>query len=105
MQEMWMALIFQTLTSLRLKEFLPKDAKILWSGNHLNVALPLWQGFTGNEEQIAAQDAYGGRVSSSNTSSQMIQPSVTGPKMQGIHSTIFGTPPTRFFGPIIKNFI
>ncbi|KAL2828565.1 hypothetical protein BJY01DRAFT_228375 [Aspergillus pseudoustus] len=63
LQEMWMSLVFQTLTSLRLDEYLPKSMPRLWSGNHLNVALPLWQGFTGKDEQAAMQDACGGRLS------------------------------------------
>ncbi|KAL4788001.1 hypothetical protein BJX76DRAFT_353554 [Aspergillus varians] len=63
MQEMWMSLIFQTLTSHRLDEYLPKSVKRLWSGKNLNVALPLWQGFTGNKEQRAMEDACGGRLS------------------------------------------
>lgn len=63
LQEMWMALVFQTLTSLSLDEFLPKYMNTFWSGNHLNVALPLWQGFTGNEAQDAMKDATGGRAS------------------------------------------
>lgn len=63
LQEMWMSLVFQTLTSLSLDEYLPKDVNTFWSGNHLNVALPLWQGFTGNETQDAMKDATGGRAS------------------------------------------
>ncbi|KAJ0420925.1 hypothetical protein BJY00DRAFT_118539 [Aspergillus carlsbadensis] len=62
LQEMWMSLIFQTLTSLRLDEYLLKSVARLWSGSHLNVALPLWQGFTGKEEQAAMEDACGGRL-------------------------------------------
>ncbi|KAL2865707.1 uncharacterized protein BJX67DRAFT_173130 [Aspergillus lucknowensis] len=63
MQEMWMSLIFQTLTPLQLDKFLPESVKRLWSGNNLNVALPLWQGFTGGEEQAVMEDACGGRLS------------------------------------------
>ncbi|KAJ5834165.1 hypothetical protein N7447_000191 [Penicillium robsamsonii] len=33
----------------------------VWSGNHLNVALPLWQGFTDTQENKAIADAIGGR--------------------------------------------
>ncbi|CAI7577147.1 unnamed protein product [Penicillium crustosum] len=40
--EMWMCLVFQTLTSLHLGSWLPKNTNAMWSGNHLNVALPLW---------------------------------------------------------------
>ncbi|KAF9883837.1 hypothetical protein FE257_002728 [Aspergillus nanangensis] len=60
MLEMWMCLVFQTLTPLHLYEYLPNHIGKLWSGNHLNVALPLWQGFTGNEK--AVKDAAGGRI-------------------------------------------
>ncbi|KAF7622865.1 hypothetical protein AFLA_010185 [Aspergillus flavus NRRL3357] len=35
--------------------------EILWSGHHLNVALPLWQGFT--DEDQAVNEAVGGRIS------------------------------------------
>ncbi|KAL2814663.1 hypothetical protein BJX63DRAFT_392151 [Aspergillus granulosus] len=63
MQEMWMSLIFQTLTSLRLDEYLPESVPRLWSGNNLNVALPLWQGFTEKEDQAAMNDGCGGRLS------------------------------------------
>ncbi|KAL3465757.1 hypothetical protein BJX64DRAFT_41944 [Aspergillus heterothallicus] len=63
LQEMWMSLIFQTLTSLRLNEYLPEGVPRLWSGNNLNVALPLWQGFSGDQDQNAMQDACGGRLS------------------------------------------
>ncbi|KAE8418752.1 hypothetical protein BDV36DRAFT_294798 [Aspergillus pseudocaelatus] len=59
--EMWMALVFQTLTSLHLNEYLPESVNRLWSGHHLNVALPLWQGFT--EEDQAVSEAVGGRIS------------------------------------------
>lgn len=59
--EMWMCLVFQTLTSLHLGSWLPKDTNAMWSGNHLNVALPLWQGFTDTQENKAITDAIGGR--------------------------------------------
>ncbi|KAE8313701.1 hypothetical protein BDV41DRAFT_564118 [Aspergillus transmontanensis] len=48
--EMWMALVFQTLTSLHLDEYLPDSVNRLWLGHHLNVALPLWQGFTDEDQ-------------------------------------------------------
>ncbi|CAI7632618.1 unnamed protein product [Penicillium bialowiezense] len=56
LQEMWMSLIFQTLRGVHLDEFLP-EGENLWSGSHLNVALPLWQGLT----TIPNIDAIGGR--------------------------------------------
>ncbi|KAL4887947.1 hypothetical protein BDV59DRAFT_196889 [Aspergillus ambiguus] len=59
-QEMWMCLLFQTLTPSHLDEFLPGYMDKLWSGNHLNVALPLWQGFTSNTDVV--RDAIGGRI-------------------------------------------
>lgn len=59
--EMWMCLVFQTLTSLHLGSWLPKNTNAMWSGNHLNVALPLWQGFTDTQENKAIADAIGGR--------------------------------------------
>jgi hypothetical protein len=40
-----------------LNEFLPDDVKSLWSGTHLNVALPLWQDF----KDHAVQEAIGDR--------------------------------------------
>jgi hypothetical protein len=58
LQEMWMSLIFQTLRGVHLEEFLPEGTEKLWAGSHLNVALPLWQGFTA----IPSRDAMGGRV-------------------------------------------
>jgi hypothetical protein len=58
MQEMWMSLIFQTLRGVHLDEFLPADITRIWAGNHLNVALPLWQGFTA----VPDEDAVGGRL-------------------------------------------
>lgn len=57
--EMWMCLIFQTLRPLHLEQFLPEDVQPLWSGNHLNVALPLWQGFTDKMKNL--QEAIGNR--------------------------------------------
>ncbi|KAJ5658378.1 uncharacterized protein N7484_002027 [Penicillium longicatenatum] len=59
---MWMCLVFQTLTSFHLDQFLPKDVKSLWAGHHLNVALPLWQGFTDTEGNKNIKEATGGRV-------------------------------------------
>lgn len=59
--EMWMCLVFQTLTSLHLGSWLSKNTNAMWSGNHLNVALPLWQGFTDTQENKAIADAIGGR--------------------------------------------
>ncbi|OQD66672.1 hypothetical protein PENPOL_c004G04918 [Penicillium polonicum] len=59
--EMWMCLVFQTLTPLHLGSWLPKNTNAMWSGNHLNVALPLWQGFTDTQENKAIADAIGGR--------------------------------------------
>lgn len=62
LQEMWMCLVFQTLTSRRLEEYLPEGSSPLWVGSHLNVALPLWQGFTGNSQvEEDMKDAIGGR--------------------------------------------
>lgn len=58
-QEMWMCLVFQTLTPVQLDDYLPEGVQKLWSGNHLNVALPLWQGFTGDKDSV--RDATGGR--------------------------------------------
>lgn len=60
--EMWMCLIFQTLTSLHLSHWLPGNASSMWSGNHLNVALPLWQGFTDTQGNQAIMEAIGGRL-------------------------------------------
>ncbi|OGM40135.1 hypothetical protein ABOM_011815 [Aspergillus bombycis] len=57
--ELGIALVFQTMSS-HLDEYLPKSVSRLWSGNHLNVALPLWQDFT---EDQAASEAVGGRIS------------------------------------------
>lgn len=59
--EMWMCLKFPTLTSLHLGSWLPKSTNAIWSGNHLNVALPLWQGFTDTQENKDITDAIGGR--------------------------------------------
>lgn len=58
LQEMWMSLIFQTLRGVQLDEFLPTEIEKLWAGNHLNVALPLWQNFTA----VPSADVMGGRV-------------------------------------------
>lgn len=41
--EMWMACIFQTLSTPYLEAYLPEGVAIPWGGYHLNVALPLWQ--------------------------------------------------------------
>ena len=58
LQEMWMSLIFQTLRGVHLEEFLPGDIENLWAGSLLNVALPLWQGFTA----VPNAEAMGGRL-------------------------------------------
>ncbi|KAE8322237.1 hypothetical protein BDV39DRAFT_218849 [Aspergillus sergii] len=47
LHKMWMALVFQTLTSLHLDEYLPDSVNRLWSGHHLNVALPLCEAVSG----------------------------------------------------------
>jgi hypothetical protein len=46
LQEMWMSCIFQTLRVIDLDKFMPEKARRLWAGQHLNIALPLWQSFT-----------------------------------------------------------
>ena len=43
---MFMARVLQTLRSVDLPNFLANDAPKPWAGMHLNVALPLFQGFT-----------------------------------------------------------
>jgi hypothetical protein len=53
-----MSLVFQTLRGVHLEEFLPEGIVNLWAGSHLNVALPLWQGFTA----VPNADAMGGRL-------------------------------------------
>lgn len=35
--EMWMCLVFQTLTSIHLSSWLPAQANAMWSGNHLKL--------------------------------------------------------------------
>ncbi|KAJ5825921.1 hypothetical protein N7474_003059 [Penicillium riverlandense] len=60
--EMWLCLVFQTLPELQMGQWLPEDVKTLWSGHHLNVALPLWQGFTNTTENQAIREATGGRI-------------------------------------------
>ncbi|KAJ5740370.1 hypothetical protein N7493_000242 [Penicillium malachiteum] len=59
--EIWGYLIFQTLKFIHLDSWLPGNTAALWSGHHLNVALPLWQGFTDTSENQAISDAIGGR--------------------------------------------
>lgn len=46
--EMWCCLIFQTLPKTELCKFLPKES--LLSRTHLNIASPLWQSFTENDQ-------------------------------------------------------
>lgn len=46
LQEMFAACVFQTLRSSDLKSYLPNDIEICWGGRGLNVALPIWQGYT-----------------------------------------------------------
>ncbi|KAE8138501.1 hypothetical protein BDV38DRAFT_282164 [Aspergillus pseudotamarii] len=89
--EMWMALVFQTLTSLHLNEYLPESVNSLWSGHHLNVALPLWQGFT--EENQAVSEAVGGRISFQQYFLRTRQ-FVNGQKVQETRLTIYETLPT-----------
>jgi hypothetical protein len=57
-QEMWMACVFQTMTAKHLEEYLPESVNKAWSGRHLNVAPPIWQGFTG--DLAAWKEAIGG---------------------------------------------
>ncbi|KAF7177079.1 hypothetical protein CNMCM7691_004727 [Aspergillus felis] len=57
-QEMWMACVFQTMTPKHLEEYLPESVNKAWSGRHLNVAPPIWQGFTG--DLAAWKEAIGG---------------------------------------------
>lgn len=56
--EMWMSLVFQTLRTFHLDEFLPNGVESLWSGTHLNVALPLWQGFKDQATREAILDRH-----------------------------------------------
>ena len=58
-QEMWRACLFQTLTPKHLDKYLPPTAGKLWSGRHLNVVPPIWQGLTGDTRVSA--EAAGGR--------------------------------------------
>lgn len=60
--EMWMCLVFQILTSLHLASWLPEQVNTMWSGNHFNFALPLWQSFTDTQENRVIADAISGRV-------------------------------------------
>lgn len=53
--EMWMTLILQTLSTNNLTEWLPGQAE--WAGRHLNVALPLWQSLS--NDLIDRQEAIG----------------------------------------------
>lgn len=53
--EMWMSLILQTLSTNNLTEWLPGQAE--WAGRHLNVALPLWQSLS--NDLIDRQEAIG----------------------------------------------
>jgi hypothetical protein len=46
LQEMFMSCVLQTLRSTDLQFFLPDETPKPWSGLHLNVVLPLFQGFT-----------------------------------------------------------
>ncbi|GIJ83625.1 hypothetical protein Asppvi_002450 [Aspergillus pseudoviridinutans] len=56
-QEMWMACVFQTMTAKHLEEYLPESINKAWSGRHLNVAPPIWQGFG---DLAAWKEAIGG---------------------------------------------
>ena len=44
--EMFTACVFQTLRSSDLEFYLPDEVEICWGGRGLNVALPIWQGYT-----------------------------------------------------------
>ncbi|OGM42588.1 hypothetical protein ABOM_009621 [Aspergillus bombycis] len=57
-QEMWMACVFQTMTSRHLVEYLPDGVNKAWAGQHLNVVPPIWQGFT--DDISALGEAIGG---------------------------------------------
>ncbi|QQK43498.1 hypothetical protein Pdw03_7399 [Penicillium digitatum] len=46
LQEMFTACVFQTLRSSDLEFYLPDEVEICWGGRGLNVALPIWQGYT-----------------------------------------------------------
>ncbi|KAJ5857859.1 hypothetical protein N7455_008753 [Penicillium solitum] len=46
LQEMLTACVFQTLRSSDLEFYLPDEVEICWGGRGLNVALPIWQGYT-----------------------------------------------------------
>jgi hypothetical protein len=48
--EMWMCNVFQTLPRTSLEKYAPLGSRIAWAGQHLNVALPLWQSFRDNED-------------------------------------------------------
>lgn len=57
-QEMWMACVFQTMTEKHLAEYLPDSVNKAWTGWHLNVVPPIWQGFTW--DLTAWKEAIGG---------------------------------------------
>ncbi|OQE00077.1 hypothetical protein PENVUL_c059G01980 [Penicillium vulpinum] len=50
--EMFIACVFQTLRSSDLEFYLPDEVEICWGGRGLNVALPIWQGYTLRGEEI-----------------------------------------------------
>lgn len=50
LHEMWMACLFQTLTSRDLEKYLPGVVKIWSAGHHLNIVPPIWQSFSDGDD-------------------------------------------------------
>lgn len=67
-EEMLLSCVFQTLRSKDLQKYLPKGYPMPWAGYHLNVALPLWQGFSDevNTQEVLTKDAFQDALLSAN---------------------------------------
>lgn len=58
LEEMFMSCVLQTLRRHHLECYLPKGTSIPWAGSHLNIALPLWQGFSTQSGEVVTRQTF-----------------------------------------------
>lgn len=70
LEEMFMSCVLQTLRHHHLERYLPKGTFIPWAGSHLNIALPLWQGFSTQSGEVVTRQTFIDAIHSSDKAVQ-----------------------------------
>ncbi len=65
LEEMFLACVFQTLRRHHLERYLPTGTSMPWAGSHLNLALPLWQGFSTQSGDVVTRQTFAEAIHSS----------------------------------------